>query len=54
MVFDHPWVKNFEKKYNLSKTAVAASTVAPNDQENEKKRAQIATESKILADASEK
>lgn len=24
MVFDHPWVKNFEKKYNLSKTAVAA------------------------------
>jgi hypothetical protein len=39
MVFDHPWVKNFEKKYNLSKTAVAATTISANDQELEKKRA---------------
>jgi hypothetical protein len=54
MVFDHPWVKNFEKKYNLSKTAVAATTVSANDQEMEKKRAQLAAESKILAEAEEK
>jgi len=31
MVFDHPWVKNFEKKYNLSKTAVAATTISSTD-----------------------
>ena len=24
-VFDHPWVKNFEKKYNLTKTPKNAS-----------------------------
>lgn len=54
MVFDHPWVKNFEKKYNLSKTAVAATTISSTDQEIEKKRAEKAAESKILAEASEK
>jgi hypothetical protein len=34
-VFDHPWVKNFEKKYNLNKVANAPKK----DQDLEKKRA---------------
>lgn len=36
-VFDHPWVKNFEKKYNLTKTAVPKPN--PKDKELEKRRA---------------
>ena len=32
-IFDHPWVKNFEKKYNLSKTAVAVAAVSANELE---------------------
>ena len=24
-VFDHPWIRNFEKKYNLKKAAAAAA-----------------------------
>ena len=40
-VFDHPWVKNFEKKYNLSKPVpvvakVAAVAKEPNEKELEK------------------
>lgn len=34
-VFDHPWVKNFEKKYNLSKVPAAVST-PKKDKEAEK------------------
>ena len=34
-VFDHPWVKNFEKKYNLSKEPVV---VPKKDKEAEKKK----------------
>ena len=37
-VFDHPWVKNFEKKYNLNKTAPAAKKT--DNKEIEKKKAQ--------------
>lgn len=32
-VFDHPWVRNFEKKYNLNKNAGAATAVAANELE---------------------
>ena len=41
-VFDHPWVKGFEKKYNLTKTAVSASTVKAREKEAEKVRAEKA------------
>jgi len=44
-VFDHPWVKNFEQKYNLSKTPAA-----PKQDEREKKLAlQRQLEAKSLA-----
>ena len=40
-VFDHPWVKNFERKYNLSKAVPVAAKAAvvakePNEKELEK------------------
>ena len=37
-VFDHPWVKNFEKKYNLSKPVPVVAKVVkePNEKELEK------------------
>lgn len=45
-VFDHPWVRNFEKKYNLSKTvaagvktAVAAAAAKAREREQENKKA---------------
>lgn len=50
-VFDHPWVKNFEKKYNLNKTVPAKKD---NKAEIEKKKAQQAAEAKALAEAAEK
>jgi hypothetical protein len=51
-VFDHPWVKNFEKKYNLNKTAPAAKKA--DNKEIDKKKAQQAAEAKALAEAAEK
>ena len=51
-VFDHPWVRNFEKKYNLSKN-VAATVAAANAKLKEKeeaKKAQRAAEAKLLAE----
>ena len=39
-VFDHPWVKNFEKKYNLSKAVV----VPKKDKKAEEKAAALAAE----------
>lgn len=53
-VFDHPWVKNFEKKYNLNKTAAAAPGKKPDNKDIDKKKAQQAAEAKALAEASEK
>ena len=50
-VFDHPWVKNFERKYKLSKAPV---TKPPVDKELERKRAEKAAEEKALAEAAEK
>jgi serine/threonine protein kinase len=47
-VFDHPWVKNFEKKYNLSKVAPAKPI---KDKELEKKKAQKAAETAAVAEA---
>ena len=46
-VFDHPWVRHFEKKYNLSKN-VAATVAAAKQKEEEKRKA------KALAEAAEK
>jgi serine/threonine protein kinase len=46
-VFDHPWVKNFEKKYNLNKVVPPPKKV---DGDLEKKKAQT----KALAEAAEK
>ena len=51
-VFDHPWVKNFEKKYNLSKQPAAKIKVDP--KEAERKKAQKAAEAKALAEAAER
>ena len=51
-VFDHPWVKNFEKKYNLNKTAPAGKKA--DNKEIDKKKAQQAAEAKALAEAAEK
>jgi serine/threonine protein kinase len=48
-VFDHPWVKNFEKKYNLNKV-VPPPKKPDNTAELEKKKA----ETKALAEAAEK
>ena len=56
-IFDHPWVKNFERKYNLSKEpaagagAVAAADAAKQKKEAEEKKKQAAMEAKALADA---
>jgi len=36
-VFDHPWVRNFEKKYNLSKAPVVKKE---KDIEKERKKAE--------------
>jgi serine/threonine protein kinase len=51
-VFDHPWVKNFEKKYNLNKVVPPPKNKP--DPEIEKKKAQKAAEAKALAEAAEK
>lgn len=50
-VFDHPWVKNFEKKYNLSKVP---PPVTKKNKEAEEKKAKKAAEAKALAEAAEK
>jgi len=52
-VFDHPWVKNFEKKYNLNKVVPPVKSKS-DSKEIEKKKAQKAVEVKALAEASEK
>ena len=52
-VFDHPWVKNFEKKYNLSKVNGAAKAKS-DAKEIERKKAQKAAEAKALAEAAER
>lgn len=59
-VFDHPWVRNFERKYNLKKAGAVAATpealATPSklkEQENRKAQ-QKAAEAKVLADALEK
>jgi len=50
-VFDHPWVKNFEKKYNLAKVP---PTVPKKNKDGEEKKAKKAAEAKALAEAAEK
>jgi len=35
-VFDHPWVRNFEKKYNLSKPSTAPASSKKQDGEKKK------------------
>jgi serine/threonine protein kinase len=52
-VFDHPWVKNFEKKYNLNKVVPPVKN-KQDPKEIEKKKAQKAVEAKALAEAAEK
>ena len=52
-VFDHPWVKGFEKKYNLSKQPSAAAIKAK-EKEAERKRIEKAAEIKALTEAAEK
>lgn len=34
-VFDHPWVRNFEKKYNLSKNVAATAAARQREKEKE-------------------
>ena len=53
-VFDHPCVKNFEKKYNLNKVAAGAGKGKPDTSEIDKKKAAKAAEAKALAEAAEK
>lgn len=50
-VFDHPWVKNFEKKYNLAKVP---PPVPKKSKDAEEKKAKKAAEAKALAEAAEK
>lgn len=50
-VFDHPWVKNFEKKYNLAKVP---PPMPKKGEDVEKKKNKKAAEAKALAEAAEK
>mmetsp|Transcript_27947 Transcript_27947/g.42245 ORF Transcript_27947/g.42245 Transcript_27947/m.42245 type:complete len:156 (+) Transcript_27947:1085-1552(+) len=54
-VFDHPWIRNFEKKYNLKK--VVAAPVKPpsiSKEQVDKKRADQEAKEKSLAEAAAK
>lgn len=58
-VFDHPWIRNFERKYNLSKSGAAAATSSKpksstSDQAAALKAQQKAAEARALAEAQEK
>ena len=48
-VFDHPWVKNFERKYNLCKTPPPAIVPKGPSKEELKKREKKKEEDKQLA-----
>ena len=50
-VFDHPWVKNFEKKYNLAKVP---PPMPKKGKDAEDKKIKKAAEAKALAEAAEK
>ncbi len=41
MVFEHPWVKHFEKKYNLSKNAAAPVQQKKDDIEQKASKAAL-------------